>query len=247
MLPREEARSLNFRFMRYVRASCGYLHRCRLPGNRNSPHSASQFHRESGRSVDRSPEAFQVRCRSHLRALGCTDNATVNAWVITISSEGVVNAAPFGFFNLLDSSLQANRGHLFRGHEDDTPKDAARDVRLAHQFVVTTYRRSRFPPKKHGPPENAEKVGEEQKRVGDAPGASPSDKGSTPVSGVIVRLPRRTKLGSSSSLILTTTMRGVSHLLSEISQMTALGADAERHTRDGCAPQNTRIEGVLRK
>ena len=57
------------------------------------------------------------------------------AWVTTLSPDGVINAAPFSFFNVLIdyppivSFCPADR-------EDGTPKDTARNVRLTHEFVV---------------------------------------------------------------------------------------------------------------
>jgi flavin reductase (DIM6/NTAB) family NADH-FMN oxidoreductase RutF len=57
------------------------------------------------------------------------------AWVTTISPEGIVNAAPFSFFNVLGSKppivgiCPGDRG-------DGTPKDTARNIRLSHEFVV---------------------------------------------------------------------------------------------------------------
>jgi flavin reductase (DIM6/NTAB) family NADH-FMN oxidoreductase RutF len=57
------------------------------------------------------------------------------AWVTTVDREGVVNAAPFSFFNVLGAHppivgiCPGDRG-------DGTPKDTARNVRLTHDFVV---------------------------------------------------------------------------------------------------------------
>jgi len=57
------------------------------------------------------------------------------ALVTTISADGMVNAAPFSFFNLLGANppicafAPGNR-------EDGTPKDTARNVRSTHEFVV---------------------------------------------------------------------------------------------------------------
>jgi flavin reductase (DIM6/NTAB) family NADH-FMN oxidoreductase RutF len=57
------------------------------------------------------------------------------AWVTTVNPEGVVNAAPFSFFNVLGSKppivgiCPGDRG-------DGTPKDTARNIRLTHEFVV---------------------------------------------------------------------------------------------------------------
>jgi flavin reductase (DIM6/NTAB) family NADH-FMN oxidoreductase RutF len=57
------------------------------------------------------------------------------ALVTTLGPDGVVNAAPFSFFNVLGATppycafAPADR-------EDGTPKDTARNIRLNHQFVV---------------------------------------------------------------------------------------------------------------
>ena len=57
------------------------------------------------------------------------------ALVTTISPAGVVNAAPFSFFNVLGATppicafAPADR-------DDGTPKDTARNIRATHQFVV---------------------------------------------------------------------------------------------------------------
>jgi flavin reductase (DIM6/NTAB) family NADH-FMN oxidoreductase RutF len=57
------------------------------------------------------------------------------AWVTTIDLEGVVNAAPFSFFNLLGASPPIV-GICPGDRADGTPKDTARNVRLTHDFVV---------------------------------------------------------------------------------------------------------------
>jgi flavin reductase (DIM6/NTAB) family NADH-FMN oxidoreductase RutF len=57
------------------------------------------------------------------------------ALVTTLGPDGVVNAAPFSFFNLLgaDPPILA----VAPGDRDDgTPKDTARNIRLQHEFVV---------------------------------------------------------------------------------------------------------------
>src|SRR5580692_6499835 len=57
------------------------------------------------------------------------------ALVTTLGPDGVVNAAPFSFFNVLGANppycafSPADR-------EDGTPKDTARNIRLTHEFVV---------------------------------------------------------------------------------------------------------------
>jgi flavin reductase (DIM6/NTAB) family NADH-FMN oxidoreductase RutF len=57
------------------------------------------------------------------------------AWVTTISPEGLVNAAPFSFFNVLGSEPPII-GFCPGDRADGTPKDTALNVRLTHQFVV---------------------------------------------------------------------------------------------------------------
>jgi len=57
------------------------------------------------------------------------------ALVTTLGPDGVVNAAPFSFFNVLggDPPIVA----VAPGDRDNgTPKDTARNVRLTHEFVV---------------------------------------------------------------------------------------------------------------
>ena len=57
------------------------------------------------------------------------------ALITTVSPEGIVNAAPFSFFNLLGAEppiLAVAPGD----RDDGTPKDTARNIRLTHQFVV---------------------------------------------------------------------------------------------------------------
>ena len=57
------------------------------------------------------------------------------AWVTTINPDGVVNAAPFSFFNVLGADPPIV-GFCPGDREDGTPKDTARNVRLSHEFVV---------------------------------------------------------------------------------------------------------------
>lgn len=57
------------------------------------------------------------------------------AWVTTIGPEGVVNAAPFSFFNVLGANPPIV-GFCPGDREDGSPKDSARNVRLNHEFVV---------------------------------------------------------------------------------------------------------------
>jgi len=57
------------------------------------------------------------------------------AWVTTLGPDGVVNAAPFSFFNLLGSNPPI-LGFCPGDREDGTPKDTARNIRLNHEFVV---------------------------------------------------------------------------------------------------------------
>ncbi len=58
------------------------------------------------------------------------------AWVTTLGPDGVVNAAPFSFFNLLGANPPILG--FCPGDRDDegTPKDTARNIRLGHEFVV---------------------------------------------------------------------------------------------------------------
>jgi len=57
------------------------------------------------------------------------------AWVTTLSPQGVVNAAPFSFFNVLGANPPIV-GFCPGDREDGTPKDTARNVRTTHEFVV---------------------------------------------------------------------------------------------------------------
>ena len=57
------------------------------------------------------------------------------AWVTTLSPDGVVNAAPFSFFNLLGANPPI-LGFCPGDREDGTPKDTARNIRASHEFVV---------------------------------------------------------------------------------------------------------------
>lgn len=57
------------------------------------------------------------------------------AWVTTLGPDGVVNAAPFSFFNALGADPPIV-GFCPGDRDDGTPKDTARNVRLTHEFVV---------------------------------------------------------------------------------------------------------------
>src|ERR1017187_6857810 len=57
------------------------------------------------------------------------------AWVTTLSPDGVVNAAPFSFFNVLGANPPI-LGFCPGDRSDGTPKDTARNIRLTHEFVV---------------------------------------------------------------------------------------------------------------
>ncbi len=57
------------------------------------------------------------------------------AWVTTLGPDGVVNAAPFSFFNLLGDDPPI-LGFCPGDRNDGTPKDTARNIRLNHEFVV---------------------------------------------------------------------------------------------------------------
>jgi len=57
------------------------------------------------------------------------------AWVTTLGPDGVVNAAPFSFFNALGADPPII-GFCPGDREDGTPKDTARNIRATHEFVV---------------------------------------------------------------------------------------------------------------
>jgi flavin reductase (DIM6/NTAB) family NADH-FMN oxidoreductase RutF len=57
------------------------------------------------------------------------------AWVTTLGPDGVVNAAPFSFFNVLGADPPIV-GFCPGDRDDGTPKDTARNLRLNHEFVV---------------------------------------------------------------------------------------------------------------
>lgn len=57
------------------------------------------------------------------------------ALVTTLGPDGVVNAAPFSFFNVLGAEPPIV-AFAPGDREDGTPKDTARNVRLNHEFVV---------------------------------------------------------------------------------------------------------------
>jgi flavin reductase (DIM6/NTAB) family NADH-FMN oxidoreductase RutF len=57
------------------------------------------------------------------------------AWITTLSAAGVVNAAPFSFFNVLGATPPIV-GVCPGNRDGDTPKDTARNIRDNHEFVV---------------------------------------------------------------------------------------------------------------
>jgi flavin reductase (DIM6/NTAB) family NADH-FMN oxidoreductase RutF len=57
------------------------------------------------------------------------------AWVTTLGPDGVVNAAPFSFFNALGANPPII-GFCPGDRDDGTPKDTARNIRSTHEFVV---------------------------------------------------------------------------------------------------------------
>jgi flavin reductase (DIM6/NTAB) family NADH-FMN oxidoreductase RutF len=57
------------------------------------------------------------------------------ALVTTINADGVVNAAPFSFFNVLGAEPPIC-AFSPSDRDDGTPKDTARNIRLNHEFVV---------------------------------------------------------------------------------------------------------------
>ena len=81
--------------------------------------------------------------RDHLKSLGLSHNPFIAlvaprpiGWISTISKDGVVNLAPFSFFNAVSSRppmvfFAANGSHLFAGGE----KDSLANVRDTGQFV----------------------------------------------------------------------------------------------------------------
>ena len=57
------------------------------------------------------------------------------ARVTTLGPDGVVNAAPFSFFNVLGANPPI-LGFCPGDRDDGVPKDTARNIRLSHEFVV---------------------------------------------------------------------------------------------------------------
>lgn len=57
------------------------------------------------------------------------------AWVTTLDENGVVNAAPFSFFNALGTDPPII-GFAPGDRDDGSPKDTARNIRRSHEFVV---------------------------------------------------------------------------------------------------------------
>jgi flavin reductase (DIM6/NTAB) family NADH-FMN oxidoreductase RutF len=57
------------------------------------------------------------------------------AWVTTLNENGAVNAAPFSFFNALGAN-PPTIGFAPGDRDDGSPKDTARNIRRAHEFVV---------------------------------------------------------------------------------------------------------------
>ncbi len=57
------------------------------------------------------------------------------AWVTTLDENGVVNAAPFSFFNALGGDPPII-GFAPGDRDDGSPKDTARNIRRNHEFVV---------------------------------------------------------------------------------------------------------------
>ena len=57
------------------------------------------------------------------------------AWVTTLGPDGIVNVAPFSFFNLLGARPPI-LGFCPGDRDDGSPKDTARNIRLSHEFVV---------------------------------------------------------------------------------------------------------------
>src|SRR5580692_3648208 len=57
------------------------------------------------------------------------------AWVTSLGPDGVVNAAPFSFFNLLGANPPI-LGFCPGDRDNGTPKDTARNIRSSLEFVV---------------------------------------------------------------------------------------------------------------
>ena len=57
------------------------------------------------------------------------------AWVTTLDENGIVNAAPFSFFNAFGADPPII-GFAPGDRNDGSPKDTARNIRRNHQFVV---------------------------------------------------------------------------------------------------------------
>lgn len=57
------------------------------------------------------------------------------AWVTTLGPDGVVNAAPFSFFNVLGANPPIV-GFCPGDRDNGEPKDTAKNIRLSHEFVV---------------------------------------------------------------------------------------------------------------
>jgi flavin reductase (DIM6/NTAB) family NADH-FMN oxidoreductase RutF len=57
------------------------------------------------------------------------------AWVTTLNADGVVNAAPFSFFNVLGANPPIV-GFCPGNRDNGTAKDTALNVRSSHEFVV---------------------------------------------------------------------------------------------------------------
>ncbi|HXX42891.1 MAG TPA: flavin reductase family protein [Chthoniobacterales bacterium] len=57
------------------------------------------------------------------------------AWVTTLDENGVVNAAPFSFFNALGGDPPII-GFAPGDRDDGSPKDTPRNIRRTHEFVV---------------------------------------------------------------------------------------------------------------
>src|SRR5438105_15950897 len=57
------------------------------------------------------------------------------AWVTTLNENGVVNAAPFSFFNALGTNPPMI-GFAPGDRDDGSPKDTARNIRQTHESVV---------------------------------------------------------------------------------------------------------------
>ena len=58
------------------------------------------------------------------------------AWITSVNAAGVINAAPFSFFNMLGAEPPILAVGIGRRPGTDTPKDSALNIRSSGEFVV---------------------------------------------------------------------------------------------------------------